>query len=44
MTGILVVLPKAELREKAFGSDCILRKCVEATTVLIPLDPHQNFI
>jgi hypothetical protein len=44
MTGILVVLPKAELGEKAFGSDCILRKCVEATTVLIPLDPHQNFI
>ena len=44
MTGILVVLPKAELGEKAFGSDCILTKCVEATTVLIPLDPHQNFI
>ena len=44
MTGILVILPKAELGEKAFGSDCILTKCVQARTILVPLDPYQNFI
>ena len=44
MTGILVILPKAELGEKAFGSDCILRTCVQARTILVPLDPYQNFI
>ena len=43
MTGILVILPKAELGEKAFGSDCILTKCVEAT-ILLSLSPYQNFI
>ena len=42
MTGILVILPKAELGEKAFGSDCILIKCVQARTLLVPLDPYPE--
>ena len=44
MTGILIILPKTEIGEKAFESDCILTKCLQARTILVPLDSYQNFI
>ena len=36
--------PQSWTWRKASGSDCILRKCVQARTILVPLDPYQNFI
>ena len=34
--------PLAELGEKPFGSDCILTKCVQARTLLVPRNPYPE--